>query len=52
MMLDAGSINPGSSAWSFLVMIETMKDGESRFLVDIGRKKQRMEGDRLPIFKF
>lgn len=47
MMLEAGSITPDSSAWSFLVVIATKKDGKPRLWVDYRKLNQRMKPNQL-----
>ena len=48
-MLEAGIITPASSAWSFLVVIATKKDGKPRFCVDYRILNRKIKPDRWPL---
>ena len=50
-MLKAGIITRSVSAWSFPIVIVTMKDGKSQFCVDYRALNRKMKADRWPLPK-
>ena len=48
-MLNAGIIQPASSAWSFPVVLASNPDGTHRFCVDYRKLNKLMVADRLPL---